>query len=214
MAQVKRRNKYEVRRALYGWVAWLPLLAPFVFMAMDTSVSLKARRADYDFGRLAAQRRQIAEELDQARSAEAQLSDVSKISEIIARLNMLLPDPRQIQVVMANPDTPMPLMQERPRDEAVETAGEAAVSAGKAPMPVIPSAPAVALPVMVSAPPAASATALVPANFPTAVSTPAVSASRSGSPAAPKPPVLDLPKEQITDLDSPDASSKDMLASL
>jgi cell division protein FtsL len=214
MAQVKKRNRNEIRRALYAWIAWTPLLAVFVVMAIDTSFSLKARSADYEFGKLAARRRQITQELDRQCSAEAQWTDVHKVSEIIARLNMSLPDPEQIQVIIARPNMPMPPRQERPRDGALEMADGPAVTAGTAPAPAIPSAPAVILPVMAATPPAAPAVT-PPVKSPETVLTPALAvASRPGGPPVPLSTLLDLPKEQITDLDSPDASSKDLMANL
>lgn len=231
MAQVKKRNKNEVRRALYAWIAWTPLLAVFVVMAMDTSLSLKARSADYEFGKLAAQRRQITAELDRARSVEAQWSDIRKVSEIIARLNMLLPDPEQIQLVIAHPDTPMPMRPEGPRDAELEMAAAPSKPAGMPPAQRLSIAPAVALPVLASAPPAAPvATGVprpaetpmtaapatpVPVSAPKVVSAAAVAvASRPAAPSVTPATALDLPKEQITDLDSPDTSTNDLLANL
>ncbi len=231
MAPVRKRNKNEVRSALYAWIAWTPLLALFVVMAMDTSLNLKARRADYEFGKLAAQRRQITAELDKFRSIEAQWSDIRKVSEIIARLNMLLPDPRQIQVVIAHPDTPMPMRQEGLRDAQLEMAAVPSKPAGAHSAQAVATAPAVVLPVLASAPPAVSGVAgvsrpfeapapaapaaLVPVNPPLVVSAATVAvASRPAAPSATMAAVLELPKEQITDLDSPDTTTNDLLANL
>ena len=231
MAPVRKRNKNEVRRALYAWIAWTPLLALFVVMAMDTSLSLKARSIDYEFGKLAAQRRQTTAELDRVRSVEAQWSDVSKVSEIIARLNMLLPDPRQIQVVIAHPDTPMPMRQEGPRDAELEMAStpykpvggpsqQTVVTAPAVPFPVLASAPS-SVPVVtgpvqpVETPAAAAPAALVPVNTSMMVSAATVAvASRPAARTATAAKVLDLPKEQITDLDSPDTPTNDLLSNL
>jgi hypothetical protein len=82
-----------------------------------------------------------------------------------------------------------------------------------------PAASAVPAPVnasvTVSEPPAASPVREAPVNAPAAVSVPpAASAVQPAAPAAPQSTVLDLPKENITDLDSPDAPAKDLLASL
>jgi hypothetical protein len=204
MALVKKRNKNEVRGALYAWIAWAPLLALFYFMARDMSVSLQARQADYDFGKLAAKRRQVVADLDAARSKEANYTDIGRVFEIIEELKMLPPDPRQIQVVVVHPDTPMPVMRERSLDGGVEMAD-------------MPSAPAVALPVFASVPPAApvmpaaAPASLAPVSPSAADAAPAVAvASRSAATAT----VLDLPKEQITDIDSPDAPTNDLLANL
>ncbi len=215
MALVRKRNKNEVRRALYGWIAWTPLLAIFVVMAMDTSLSLKVRSAEREFGTLDAKLRQTTMELGKARAQEAQWSDIGRVAGIIARLNMLLPDPEQIQVVIAHPNTPMPGMKERPREGALEMA-DSSGAAGSASPRTVPTAPAVALPVMASAPTVTAAkAALVPANPPSAVSAPAVAvASRPAAPSATSSTMLDLPKEQITDLDSPDAPTNNLLANL
>jgi cell division protein FtsL len=211
MAQVKKRTKGEIKSAISGWIFCTPLLALFAVMAVDTSLSLQSRSADYEFGRLDAKRRQTNVDLDKARAEEALWNSIGRVAEIIARLNMLLPDPQQIQVVVAHPETPMPAMQERPRDSELETAGAPSATAAPTAVPAVSTAPAVALPVLASAVPAAPAGPAAPA----AVSTAAVAvASLPAAASAPPAKMLDLPKEQITDLDSPDASTNDLLANL
>ena len=207
MAGMKKRPKHEVQSALGAWFAWSPLLAIFAVMAIDTTLSLETRDADYQVEQLAAQRRKIAAELDKYSAVEAGYNDVGRIAKLIQDLNMLLPDPSQIQVVVAHPDTPMPATAEHARDNAIEMAGN--VPAG-----AIPTAPAVALPVPV-APVKAADTAIVPAGTPATAGSIVSSVEVAARPAAAAaPPVLDLPREQITDLDSPDAPEKDLLANL
>ncbi len=214
MAPVRRRNKNEVRRALYGWLAWSPLLAVFAFIAADMSLSIKARHADYEIGALAAQRRQLVRELDTARSAQSAWTDIRRIGELMRQLNMILPDPQQIQVVIARPGTPMPELRERPQERALEMAEATAAPSAAVSNPAVPTAPAVALPVM-APPPAAAPAVLVAVSPSEAVSVPATAAAAhpAGRPT-PNFTVLDLPKEQITELDSPDASMKDLLPRL
>ncbi len=238
MALVKRRNKNEVSSALWEWIKWTPLLAVFGVIAFDATLSVGGRAMYYEYGKLDTQRRQLNDDLNKARAEEAQWNDIRRVAEIIARLKMSLPDPRQIQVVVAHPETPMPVQPEAPRDGNLEMAGRSAAPVGAGPAQAVPTARAVVLPVMAAAtlpapavdaarpaappaasipvaPPPAAPASVLPAPPSATVPAPAVTvASRPAPPTAMTPKVLDLPKEQIEDLDSPDAPSNDPLAHL
>jgi len=217
MAPLRRRNKNEVKQALRGWVAWSPLLAVFGFMAWDAALHIKARHVELQASALAAQRRQLVQDLDQARADQARYTDIRRIGDFIRQLNMILPDPQQIQVVVARPGTPLPETGERSGENTFKIAGPAPASSGSTSLSAVPIAPAVALPVTapstVPAVPAAPATARATAVLVSAVA-PAPAAAHAVCAASQAPKSLELPREQIMDLDSPDAPTKDLLPKL
>ncbi len=210
MAPPKKLTINEIRRALYRWLVWSPLLAVFAVIAKDTLLGITIRHTDYDFGRLVSQRRHLTAELDKAKFEQAMWTNVSRVTEIIKQFNMVFPDPQQIQNVIAHPDTPMPGTGERAPNGGLELAATGPAPIGRTPTPSVSIVSAVAVPVIKSTPPPAP-TVSASMNPPAPTVVPAVAvASLSGGNTAVKPTVLDLPKEQITDLDPPDTPSKDL----
>ena len=115
-------SKVQVRRALYGWVAYLPLLIGlFVMLAIDTHFNVCSRHTDYQYGQLSVERLALIQQLDTLNSEEARLNGMQALDALAAAIGLQPPIPGQIQTIIPRNDLPLPILTDTHTSESVNT---------------------------------------------------------------------------------------------
>lgn len=131
-------GKIHARRARYGWVPWLPLLAVvFGLLAWDAWLNVRVRHTDYEFNLLSGERHRLIQELNEVRTREARLKNLDTLTARAAELGLRPPDPHQMEVVVLRDDRPLPVLMDAPLGTQIEIPGAAAMPETAAPAPKV-----------------------------------------------------------------------------
>ena len=104
----RRRRKRAI--PLTGWLKWLPVLAfPFSVLLVETWLNCQMRLNDYEVAELDQRRRQLRQALETLKVEEARLAAISRIGEKAPDLNLLEPNPSQIETIYYEPKGQSPV---------------------------------------------------------------------------------------------------------